>query len=111
MKLFLNLIFSLILTTAGFAQDSILHRILLMGENEANEKIQQHAAGSVITGKTSVIYLDENIYLGAKMKTGSVEETAAHQAMQTQYHQMRARGAVVYLYQAIIRGTNKGPKA
>ena len=51
MKFFLNLLFTTILTTAGFAQDSILHRILFIGENEASEKFQQHAAGSVIRWK------------------------------------------------------------
>jgi len=97
MKFFLNLLFIMILTNDGFAQDSILYRVIVIGENNAGEKFQQHAAGNVIGGKTSVIYLDENNYLQGKMKPGSTEETAAHQLLRSRYQQMRIRGATVYL--------------
>ena len=98
MKYFLNLVFTIILTTAGFAQDSIRYRVMFIGRKRVqNEKIQQHAAGNVISGKTSVIYLDENNYLRGKMKPGSMEETAAQQLLRSQYQQMRAKGAMVYL--------------
>ena len=97
MRLLFNLAFVTVLTSVGYSQDSILHRVILIGESNAAKTIQAHASGNMAGGKTSVIFLDENSYLRGKMKPGSKDEMAAHQLLKSQFRQMRDKGAVVYL--------------
>ena len=110
MKYLLILVFGIVLSKMGLAQDSLRYRIIFIGESGAEPKLQQHAAGNIIRGKTSVIYLDENTYLRGKLQPGSNEEKEAQQALQSQYAQMRSKGAVVYLIPGTHTWNNQGDK-
>ncbi|MEP7371982.1 MAG: BamA/TamA family outer membrane protein [Chitinophagaceae bacterium] len=92
MKYLLSLFFIIGVMASGFGQDSIWYRLIFIGDNEAD----QYAPANIISGKTSVIYLDESNYLRGKLYPGGKEEKAAQQQLQAQYQQMRSKGAVVY---------------
>src|SRR5436190_3537125 len=100
MKYFLNLVLSIVIAAAGFGQDSIKYRVILIGTDgvQANKipKALQHITGNIIGGKTSVFFLDESNYLRGKVQPGSVKEKTAEKRLQSQYRPMRAKGARVF---------------
>lgn len=84
----------------GLAQDSILSRIIFIGDAGEMDKQQEivlpHAAANIIKGKTSVFYLGDNIYPHGMGLPGSGEEERTQRVMKSQYGIMRQNGAPVY---------------
>lgn len=82
------------------AQDSIRYRVILIGDagemNKEQQKALTHAANHIITGKTSVVYLGDNVYPVGMGLPGSKEEKTTEEILQSQYQPMRAKGAPVY---------------
>jgi len=102
MKSWISFIFCTVVSIAGYNQDSILHRIIFIGDATGKgadeQKILQHAMANVVGGKTSVIYSDENSYLRGKILPGSKRANAIQQIWQSQYQPMRTKGANVYFF-------------
>ncbi len=82
------------------AQDSIQYRIIFIGDAgqiNAQQKIAiEHAAGQIIAGKTSVIYLGDNIYPRGLGLPGSKTAESTKDILRSQYQPMRSKGAPVY---------------
>jgi hypothetical protein len=97
-KLFLlYFLFAALLT---HAQDSVKYRIILIGDAGELDKQQngviQHAVSNVLKGKTSVLYLGDNIYPTGMGLPGSPEEAGTKKILDGQYKPLRAAGAPVY---------------
>src|SRR5687768_9271328 len=104
MKYLLSLIFTITITAAGFAQDSIRYRVIFISDagkmTAEQQKIFQHAADNVLEKGTTVFYLDNNQYLQGKIEADSKEGRAARNILRSQYNPMRAKGASVYFIAA-----------
>ena len=100
MKQFLPLFSLLLLHLFVNAQDSLRYRVILIGDagemNHEQQKALQHAANHIVTGKTVVLYLGDNVYPHGMGLPGSKEEATTRQILQSQYQPMRAKGAPVY---------------
>ncbi|TMI75365.1 MAG: hypothetical protein E6H09_00700 [Bacteroidetes bacterium] len=84
----------------GFAagQDSIRHRIILIGDagfiNKQQQAVISDAASRIISGQTTVLFLGNNIFpRGLSFSGDSIMEK---QVLQSQYQPMRSKGAPVY---------------
>jgi hypothetical protein len=81
-------------------EDSIRHRIIFIGDAGEMDKSQQaiipDAASRIIPGKTTVMYLGDNIYPYGMALPGSNEEEHTQQILRSQYQPMRSKGAPVY---------------
>lgn len=92
------LIFQLI----GVAQDSIISRIILIGDageiNKGQQFIIQDALQKAIPGKTIVLYLGDNIYPQGIALPGSSNETktGTHNILESQYKLFRENNIPVY---------------
>lgn len=97
-----------------YAQDSIRYRVILVGDagemNQEQQKALQHAAGHVLTGKTSVFYLGDNIYPRGMDLPGSGKVQEAIDILRSQYEPMRAKGAPVYFVPGNHDWDKSGPK-
>ncbi|NII23814.1 BamA/TamA family outer membrane protein [Pseudoflavitalea sp. X16] len=96
-------LYALIVSCAAFvtqAQDSIVHRVILIGDAGEISKEQQRiiplAAEMVIKNKTSVLYLGDNIYPSGMALPGNKKEQATQDILRSQYSPMRSNGAAVY---------------
>jgi hypothetical protein len=82
------------------AQDNVVQRIIYIGDAGEADKQQggvlTHAQGKIIAGKTTVIYLGDNIYPTGMGLPGSKEEKETEDILQSQYQPMRSKGAPVY---------------
>lgn len=82
------------------AQDSIQYRIIFIGDAgqiNAQQKIAiEHAASQVIAGKTSVIYLGDNIYPRGLGLPDTKNAESTRDILRSQYQPMRSAGAPVY---------------
>jgi hypothetical protein len=82
------------------AQDSVLYRIIMIGDAGEIDKEQQAvipaASSLIIQNKTSVIYLGDNIYPRGMGLPDSKEEEETKAILQSQYKPMRSKGAPVY---------------
>ncbi|RXK85861.1 BamA/TamA family outer membrane protein [Filimonas effusa] len=100
MKRFLPLFLLLLGGIYVKGQDSLLYRVVLIGDagemNTEQQKALQHAAGHIAGGKTVVLFLGDNIYPRGMGLPGSAEEAATQQILRSQYEPMRAKGAPVY---------------
>ncbi|BAV07798.1 Calcineurin-like phosphoesterase [Filimonas lacunae] len=96
------------------AQDSVQYRVIFIGDagemNAEQQKSLQHAANHIITGKTTVLYLGDNVYPHGMGLPGSKEETTSQQILQSQYLPMRAKGAPVYFVPGNHDWDKMGPK-
>ncbi|MGF1925986.1 MAG: metallophosphoesterase, partial [Bacteroidia bacterium] len=83
-----------------FAQDSVKYRVILIGDagemNDGQKLSLTNAAKHVIKGKTSTLYLGDNIYpVGMAIPGfGSFQETS--KILQSQFKPMRDAGSAVY---------------
>jgi hypothetical protein len=90
----------LVLSIGSYAQDSVKYRVILIGDagemNEGQKQSLYNAAKHVIKGKTSTLYLGDNIYpVGMAIPGfGSFEETS--KILQSQFKPMRDAGSAVY---------------
>jgi len=84
----------------AFAQDSIRHRIILIGDAGEMDKQQQllipDAATHILSGKTTVLYLGDNIYPHGIGLPGSSDQSTTEQILRSQFEPMRRNGAAVY---------------
>src|SRR6202000_74406 len=99
-KLLLCLVFLLGGIILAKAQDSIVYRVVLIGDAGEIDKEQQavlgFAANSIIKDKTTVLYLGDNIYPSGMGLPGSPDEKRTQSILQSEYTPMRAKGAPVY---------------
>ncbi|SKA16656.1 BamA/TamA family outer membrane protein [Sediminibacterium ginsengisoli] len=94
------LLILLLITAATRAQDSVRHRIIFIGDAGEPDKEQQDvlsgAARHAIPGKTTVMFLGDNIYpTGMPLQNGPALD-AAKDILRKQFMPMRAKGAPVY---------------
>src|SRR5690606_28842809 len=100
MKKFLLFTVFLVCSHLVQAQDSVVNRIILIGDageiNFKQETIIPRAAEQILAGKTSVFYLGDNIYPAGLGLPGSDEEEETKQILRSQYEVMVDRGVPVY---------------
>ncbi|MEO6283526.1 MAG: metallophosphoesterase [Dyadobacter sp.] len=96
-------VIALVLVAVSFSvaqQDSVRRRIILIGDaGEINPKQSyalHDAAGNVIAGKTTVMFLGDNVYPHGIGLPGSADESVTQQILRAQFEPMRAKGAPVY---------------
>src|SRR5690349_12662751 len=98
-KYFLTAVFFMALSWT-YAQDSIKHRIILIGDAGEMDKAQQsvipHAASGVLPGKTTVLFLGDNIYPRGIGLPGSSDQKLTEDILRSQYVDLRKQGAAVY---------------
>jgi hypothetical protein len=82
------------------SQDSVLYRIIMIGDAGEIDKEQQAvipaASNLILQHKTIVIYLGDNIYPRGIGLPGSDDEGETKAILQSQYKPMRDKGAAVY---------------
>ncbi len=100
MKLIFSLFITLGILSATYSQDSILHRVIFIGDagemSEGQKAVIQHAAGNVFNAKTSVVYLGDNIYPRGLGLPGTKSDSLGREILQSQYQPLRSKGAAVY---------------
>lgn len=98
-KLFLPVcvIFS---TVVSFAQDSIRHRVILIGDageiNTLQKMVIANASQYILQNKTTVVYLGDNIYPDGMALTQGGPQAKTEEILRSQYQPMRKKGAAVY---------------
>lgn len=96
----IKVILSFFLMTSIYAQDSIVNRVILIGDageiNFKQETIIPLAADLIIQDKTAFLFLGDNIYPRGMGLPGSEEEQETANILRSQYEPMRAKGAPVY---------------
>src|SRR6185503_11517204 len=94
------LICSLLTGITAMSQDDVVRRVILIGDageiNKQQQAIISDAASRILAGKTTVVYLGNNIYPDGMKLKGSSKEAYARQVLQSQYQPMRSKGAAVY---------------
>jgi len=82
------------------AQDTIKYRIIFIGDageiDPQQNNVLQNAANNIIAGKTTVMYLGDNIYPTGFGLPGSPGEEQTKQILRAQFTPMRSKGAPVY---------------
>jgi hypothetical protein len=82
------------------AQDSVRHRVILIGDageiNHEQTKVIPDAAKQIISGKTSVFFLGDNVYPRGMGLPGGKEEENTKRILRSQFEPLRAGGAPVY---------------
>jgi hypothetical protein len=95
--LLLSLVYSVVKAQKA---DSVYSRIIFIGDAGEMDMEQnivlKHAADKIIQGKTTVMYLGDNIYPRGMGLPGSADEKETQNIMRSQYQPMRAKGAPVY---------------
>lgn len=96
----LILLIAFCLPVAVMAQDTVLARMIFIGDageiDTAQSTLIPDAASRVIPGKTSVMFLGDNIYPKGMGLTDSREEAESKQILRSQFGPMRQAGAAVY---------------
>ena len=91
----LNSILLFVLAGPLLGQDSIVRRIILIGDAGNMNKIQQglipDAASRIIPGKTTVLYLGNNIYTSGMPLSGNRNEPKAQEVLGSQFLPMRKK--------------------
>lgn len=91
---------TVLLCAWAHAQDSISQRVIFVGDageiNHKQETIIPKAAELVRPGKTTVMFLGDNIYPRGMGLPGSKEEAETQEILRSQFGPMRAAGAPVY---------------
>lgn len=82
------------------AQDSIIQRVIFIGDageiNDKQESVIPHAANHILSGRTTVMYLGDNVYPRGIGIEGSADQESTRKILRSQYEPMRAKGAPVY---------------
>jgi surface antigen Omp85-like protein len=82
------------------AQDSVVSRVIFIGDageiNNKQEAVIENASHLIIAGKTTVIYLGDNIYPKGFALSGNEEIERSRKIIQSQFTPMRNKGAIVY---------------
>ena len=82
------------------AQDSINHRVIFIGDageiNSVQQKVISEATHYIIKGKTTAIFLGDNIYPRGLGLPNSPEESETKNILQSQYVPFRSQSVPVY---------------
>ncbi|WP_158827607.1 BamA/TamA family outer membrane protein [Mucilaginibacter lacusdianchii] len=96
------------------AQDSVLYRIVYIGDagelDPQQSGVLRHAANNIIPGKSTVVYLGDNIYPTGMGLPGSREEEETKNILQSQFKPMRQKGAPVYFIPGNHDWDRMGPR-
>lgn len=100
--------------TALKAQDSVLHRIILIGDAGEMDPQQRNvildAAAKVIPHRTSSFFLGDNIYPRGMGLPGSPEEKETQAILKSQYQPLRKAGSPVFFIPGNHDWDRMGPK-
>lgn len=116
MRTLLSLCCIFLLSLTGQAQDrsTIVSRLVFIGDageiDPEQSRLIAHAAGQVLQGKTTVVYLGDNIYPKGMGLPGSVEEKETQGILRSQFSPMRAQGAKVYFIPGNHDWDKSGPE-
>lgn len=101
MRISITLLLLLFHFATATAQDSIRHRIILVGDageiDSAQRRAMRHAAGQVIEGRTTVLFLGDNIYPRGMPLNDYTAIGEARDILRSQYEPMRHAGARVFM--------------
>ena len=82
------------------AQENISHRLILIGDageiNPAQTKVISEASRFVMKGKTTTLFLGDNIYPSGLGLPKSANEKSTKEILQSQYVPLRKAGSAVY---------------
>lgn len=96
------------------AQDSVLSRVIFIGDagemNPGQSAVIKNAADHIIPGKTTVLFLGDNVYPRGMGLPGSKEEKKTQEILQSQFMPMRSKGAPVYFVPGNHDWDKMGPK-
>ncbi len=96
----LLLIICLFFALTGYGQDSVRYRVILIGDagemNDGQKESLKNAAKHVIKGKTTTLYLGDNVYPVGMAIPGYGDFTETSKILQSQFKPMRDAGAAVY---------------
>src|SRR5471030_230396 len=99
-KILIILLFSLVFGQFLKAQDSVVYRVILIGDAGEIDKQQMavlsFAANKIIKNKTTVIYLGDNVYPRGMGLPGSPDQKRDESILRSEYEPMRTKGAPVY---------------
>ena len=115
MRKLLGIFFFSLLSFSSHAQDgTIRSRMIFIGDageiDPQQSEVITHAAGKVLQGKTTVIYLGDNIYPKGMGLAGSPEEAKTKDILRSQFVPMRAAGAKVYFIPGNHDWDKSGPQ-
>jgi predicted aconitase with swiveling domain len=103
MNKLLGILFLFLVSVSSRAQDkqpSITARVIFIGDageiDPEQSQIINHAAGQILQGKTTVVYLGDNIYPKGMGLPGSLEEQQTKDILRSQFQPMRQKAAAVY---------------
>ncbi len=100
MKYFILFLLGILLLAVASGQDSVMQRIIMIGDageiDPAQQAVIPAASNLILPGKTTVIYLGDNIYPRGMGLPGSTEESETKNILFSQYQPMRSKGAPVY---------------
>lgn len=100
-RLFAGVFLLLTSLTIASAQDSgVVSRIVLIGDageiDAGQAHVIRHAAGNVLKGKTTVLFLGDNIYPDGMALSGSADVERTRDVIRSQFQPMREKGGRVY---------------
>ncbi len=105
---------SIIITSIAYTQDSVIARVIFIGDageiNKGQEAVISGASNFIIPGKTTVMYLGDNIYPRGFGLPGSKEEEETKKIFQSQFIPMREKLAPVYFIPGNHDWDRMGPK-
>lgn len=116
MKKLLSICCILLLALSSKAQDlsSIVSRMVFIGDageiDSEQSQLINHAANQVLQGKTTVVFLGDNIYPKGMGLPGSEEEKETQSVLRAQFSPMRAQGAKVYFIPGNHDWDKSGPQ-
>lgn len=100
MRFVIVLILTFLLPGLSQAQDSVQHRMIFIGDageiNYKQETIIPYAAQLIVEGKTTVMFLGDNVYPDGVALKGSDDEESTRDILRSQFRPMRAGGAPVF---------------
>lgn len=89
-----------IISFSAAAQSDIKHRVILIGDagemNEGQRHALKSAAQLVLTGKTTTLFLGDNIYPTGMELPGTEKHLATAEILKSQFEPMRAKGSATY---------------
>lgn len=98
-KITFSILYVLIVGFA-FAQQDVKYRVILVGDagemNQGQLNSLKSAANHVIKGKTTALFLGDNIYPKGMALPGSTNVKETETILKSQFEPMRAKGAAVY---------------
>lgn len=97
MKTALHLLLYMLLAAGSYAQTA---RVILIGDaglkDDQQQQLMRLAAEQVLPGRTTVLFLGDNVYPRGMNLPGQGDSTWGQGILRSQYEPMRAKGAPVY---------------